>query len=84
MNNNTYVIVPFNEVTQQMINDCKETSIDTLRHSMQGIDRIILKWEGDTPASLIGYDQYNHTDILVEVAKTEWNEEASSSSSSSS
>lgn len=83
MNNNTYVIVPNDELTQQMIDDCKETSIDTLRHSMQGVDRVILKWEGSTPSSLTGYDQYNHSEILVEVAKSEWIEEASSSSSSS-
>ena len=77
-----YVIAPFVDVTQQMIDDCCETSFDTLRHSTQGVDRVILKWVGDTPASMVGYVQYSYAEILVEIAKPEWSEVDSSSSSS--
>ena len=79
--NTTYVIVSFDEVTQQMIDDTAETSFDTLRHTTQGEDKIILKWKGDTPASLVGYTQYTYAEILEEIQNPEWHEIASSSSS---
>jgi hypothetical protein len=82
--NTIYIIVPFADVTQQMIDDCCEDSFDTLRHSLQGTDRIVLKWIGDTPASVVGYTQYSHSEILTEMAGPDWDIEAQSSSSSSS
>lgn len=69
----TYVIVPFVEVTQQMIDNSCETSMDTLRHTISGEDRVILKWVGDiAPSSLSGYVQYTYEEILIELAKPEW------------
>ena len=82
MNDCIYVIVPFSEVTQQMINDCHQSSFDTLRHSISGVDRVILKWCGDTPSSLSGYVQYTHSQILAEINGPDWTDIESSSSSS--
>ena len=79
--NTIYVIVPFVEVTQQMIDDTCETSFDTLRHTALGEDKIVLKWMGDTPASLVGYTQYSYSEILEEMGKPEWTGIESSSSS---
>jgi len=83
--NTTYIIIPFAEVTQQMIDDCAETSFESLRHTLSGTDKIILKWIGDTPSSVSGYDQYSYSEILEEMGQPEWSGgEAESSSSSSS
>ena len=79
--NTIYVIVPFVEVTQEMIDACAETSFDTLRHSVQGVDRVVLKWIGAMPAVMSGYTQYSYNEILIEMAKDEWNYTESSSSS---
>jgi hypothetical protein len=59
-----YVIVPFADVTAQMISDCMETSTETLVHSTSGVDRVFLKYEGSTPSSLTGIDTYTHSQIL--------------------
>ena len=84
MNNKIYVIVPFADVVQQMINDSSETEFSTLRHSIEGVDSVVLKWEGSTPASLSSYDQYTHDEILDEMATSTWTDIEQSSSSSSS
>ena len=48
-----YIIVPYEEVTQAMINVSAETSFDTLRRSCGGEDRVVLKWlEYKTQADL--------------------------------
>jgi hypothetical protein len=79
----TYVIVPFAEVTQAMISVCQQDSFDTLRHTTEGEDLVILKWPlgTQTPAILSGYDQFTHAEILAEIQKPEWNVPDSSSSS---
>ena len=77
----TYVIVPFVDVTQEMIDACAETSFDTLRHTTEGTDRVILKWTGSTPPVMVGYTQYNHEEILAELEDPDWWDTESSSSS---
>jgi len=83
MNDKTYVIVPFGDVTQQMIDDSQETSTSTLRHSIEGVDSVVLKWQGATPASLSSYTTYTHAEILTEMATSTWTDIEQSSSSSS-
>jgi hypothetical protein len=75
----TYAIVPFSDMTQDMIDVCFETSFATLRHTTEGDDLVVLKWDGPMPSELDGYTCYNHTQILVEMQKPEWNEVESSS-----
>lgn len=50
-----YVLIDFNEVTQAMINNCIQTSFDTLRHVRfvnDTTDWVVLKWRGDKPVEL--------------------------------
>jgi len=79
--NTTYTIVPFEDVTEDMVDSVFEMSMDTLRHSTLGEDRVVLKWIGIPPPLLVGYQQYTYSEILVEMAKPEWNDYESSSSS---
>ena len=67
----TYVIIPTAELTQQMVDDCVETTIDTVRKSVD-TTLCVLKYNGDKPASIAAYTDYTHEQILVEMAKPEW------------
>ena len=57
-----------------MIENAIETSMDTLRKSLDG-NKTILKWDGDTPSCFDGMTIYTHSEILVELAKSDWREE---------
>lgn len=61
----TYTIVPFTDVTDAMVDQCIETSIDDLRHTTSGTDRVILKWDGATPSLLSSYTTHTYSDILT-------------------
>ena len=67
-----YVIVPENQLTMKMIEDCLETDFNTLRWNV-GHTKTVLKYEGAKPASISAYTDYTHAEILVEMAKEEWN-----------
>lgn len=69
----TYVILPTEDVTQQMIDDCIQTSIETLRKSLDG-DLAVLKYSGTKPASLGERTDLTHAEILVEMAGPLWND----------
>ena len=45
------------------MNTLRKTSDDT---------KAILKWEGDTPSCFNGMTTYTHSQILIELAKSEW------------
>lgn len=48
-----YVIIPFAEVTQAMIDVTIETSFETLRHvDLNNGDEVTMKWRGDKPVEL--------------------------------
>jgi len=66
-----------------MIDDSHESSFATLRHSIDGVDSVVLKWDGATPASLSSYSTYTHAQILAEMATSTWTDVEQSSSSSS-
>lgn len=70
--NRKWVIVNNSDVTDEMINSSIQTSRDTLRHTVTGTDRVILKWEGDTPSCFDGMTTYSHSEILTELAKSTW------------
>jgi hypothetical protein len=61
---NIYAIVPINEVTQEMVDYCIQTSFTTLRKNLAGT-HAILKWNAPTPTYLESYVQYSHAEILV-------------------
>ena len=52
----------------------EETSLETLRLSLD-TTKCVLKFKGETPAFLVGLQQYNHEDILAIMSTTEWYKE---------
>lgn len=67
-----YVLMDFTKVTQQMIDHCIQTSLDTLRHvRFQGdnTDWVVLKWRHDKPVDLWSefpvYTNQEMIDILL-------------------
>ena len=70
--NRKWVIVNNSNVTDEMISSSIQTSRDTLRHTVTGTDKVILKWDGDTPSCFDGMATYTHSEILAELSKLEW------------
>ena len=71
--NRKWVIVNVSDITEEMIYNAIQSSMDTLRKSLDGT-QAILKWDGDTPACFDGMTTYNHSEILTELAKSTWTE----------
>lgn len=67
----SYLIVPMSELTQQMVNDCVQTSMQTIRKNNDETE-CVLKYVDDEPASVAGYKNYKHKQILIELTKAEW------------
>ena len=71
----TYVIINMTEVGLVDFNEVLETSEETLRLSVDGLQTVI-KWNGDEPSfvsTLSSYDgPYTHSEILVIMATPEW------------
>lgn len=72
--NRSWVIVNVSDITDEMIDSAIQTSMDTLRKSLDG-SKAILKFESDTPNCFDGLTTYNHSEILTELAKSAWTEE---------
>ena len=70
--NRKWVIVNNSDVTDEMISSAIQTSRNTLRHTTTGTDKVILKWDGDTPAVFDGMTTYTHAEILTELDKSAW------------
>jgi len=49
----------------------EQTSLETLRLSLDRT-KCVLKFKGETPAFLVGLQQYNHNDILEIMSTSEW------------
>ena len=71
--NRKWVIVNVSDITEEMIDNAIQSSMDTLRKSLDGT-QAILKWDGDTPTCFDGMTTYNHSEILTELAKSTWTE----------
>ena len=69
--NRKWIIVNVSDITSEMITSAIQTSMDTLRKSLDN-SKAILKWDGDTPSVFDGMTTYNHSEILIELAKSEW------------
>ena len=73
--NRSWVIVNISVITDEMIDSAIQSSMDTLRKTLDG-SKAILKFEGNTPSCFEGLTTYNHSEILAELAKSAWTEEA--------
>ena len=71
--NRKWVIVNVSDITDEMLDNAIQTSVDTLRKTLDG-NKAILKWDGDTPSCFDGMDTYNHAEIREELAKSDWSE----------
>ena len=69
--NRKWIIVNVSDITDEMIDSAIQTSMDTLRKTLDG-SKAILKWDGDTPSCLDGLTTYNHCEILTELANSAW------------
>ena len=69
--NRKWVIVNVSEITDDMITSAIQTSASTLRKTLDGT-KAILKWDGDTPTVFDGMTTFSHSEILTELAKSEW------------
>lgn len=69
-----YIIIPRDEVTQAMIDASMGQSLDDLRSSVYGPDRVILKFQSSTPDSVSGYTYYNASQIkdILEDTDGDW------------
>ncbi len=72
--NRKWVIVNVSDITDEMIVSAIQSSMATLRKTLDG-SKAILKFEGDTPSCFDGLTTYNHSEILTELAKSAWTEE---------
>ena len=69
--NRKWVIVNVSDITDEMIASAIQSSMDTLRKTLDG-SKAILKFDGDTPSCFDGLTTYNHSEILEELAKSDW------------
>ena len=69
--NRKWVIVNVSDITDEMISSAIQSSMNTLRKTLDGT-KAILKWDGDTPTCFDGMTTYNHSEILTELAKSDW------------
>ena len=69
-----YVIFEMTNANLIDFNLVEQTSLETLRLSLNST-KCVLKFKGETPAFLVGLQQYNHEDILAIMSTTEWYKE---------
>ena len=73
----TYITINTDELSLVDFNEVMETSIDTVRLSVDGLETV-LKWEGAEPSfvsTLSSYEgPYTHEEILAIMATPEWSE----------
>ena len=72
--NRNWIIVNVSDITEEMFENAIETSMNSLRKSLDD-SKAILKWDGDTPSCFDGLTTYTHSEILDELAKSDWSEE---------
>jgi len=69
--NRKWVIVNVSDITDEMIASAIQSSMATLRKTLDG-SKAILKFNGNTPSCFDGLTTYNHSEILTELAKSAW------------
>lgn len=75
MTNYTYLIIKTNEVDKIDFNQVRETSSETLRHSLDDT-KTFIKWDNETPTFVDDFEwtdgPYNHTQIINILSTDEW------------
>ena len=66
-----YVIYEMANISQVDFSQVHQTSEATLRLSVDEKETV-LKFTGNTPAFLVGLQQYNHSEILAIMASADW------------
>tara|TARA_Y100001963_G_scaffold123907_1_gene174275 strand:- start:1486 stop:1716 length:231 start_codon:yes stop_codon:yes gene_type:complete len=69
--NRKWVIVDTSNITREMLMCSIQSSRSSLRKTLNG-NKAILKWDGNTPSCFDGMTTYTHSEIKVELAKSEW------------
>ena len=69
--NRKWIIINVSDITDEMISSAIKSRMDTLRKTLDG-SKAILKWDGDTPSCFDGLTTYTHSEILTELAKSDW------------
>ena len=75
MNNRQYLIFPVTELGNVDFSQIEETSINTIRKSINQT-KTFIKWEGSTPSFISTLDNtegpYNRSEILSILSTPEW------------
>ena len=75
LDNRHWVIITLsnysNDELQELVENAIQTSINTLRKSLDGT-LAILKWDGDTPSAFSSMTIYNHNQILSILSGAAW------------
>ena len=71
--NRHWIIIDVSAITDEMICNAIQTSMDTLKKSLDD-SKAILKWDGNTPSCFDGMTTYSHSEILEELIKSDWSE----------
>ena len=69
--NRKWVIVNVSDITDEMIYKAQQSSMSTLRKTLDG-NKAILKWDGDTPSWFDGMTTYNPSQILEILKGEDW------------
>ena len=73
--NRKWVIITLEDYDEEELNNLCANAIQSgasnLRKTIDN-SKAILKWDGDTPAVFDGMTTYTHSEILTELAKSEW------------
>jgi len=70
----TYCIINSSEVSSVDFDQVLETSVDTIRYSLDGT-KTFVKYEGTQPFFLLGKTEYTHEEILSILSGPEWTSE---------
>ncbi len=69
--NRKWVILTASEAAAIDFSEVMQTSADTLRWNNDST-KTFVKYDGDQPSFLSGKDELTHSEILTELAKSEW------------
>tara|TARA_Y100000310_G_scaffold6035_1_gene6912 strand:- start:215 stop:445 length:231 start_codon:yes stop_codon:yes gene_type:complete len=73
--NRKYVIINKDEVSSVDFSKVMETSAGTLCYSLDG-SKTYVKYEGSQPSFLSGKTELTHSEIIAELANSDWNPDA--------
>ena len=69
-----YVIINASEVSSVNFSQVNETSVDTLRYSLDD-SQTFVKFDGDTPSFLSGKTLYTYSEMITILDGEDWYEE---------